>query len=52
MSNKTIDFQKGKVSGKVSLLGAMVGPVEFLLSNDKDAIKFSKLLSEINTVPD
>ncbi|MGJ8647533.1 MAG: hypothetical protein ACSHXJ_11575 [Marinomonas colpomeniae] len=41
MSNKTIDFQKGKVSGKVSLLGAMVGPVEFLLSNNKVVQPFS-----------
>ncbi|ETX10124.1 hypothetical protein MUS1_04385 [Marinomonas ushuaiensis DSM 15871] len=41
MSNKAINFQKGNVSGKVSLLGAMVGPVQFRFSNDKVIQPFS-----------
>lgn len=35
MSSKTIKFRDGGVSGEVSLLGAMLGPAEFRLSNGK-----------------
>jgi hypothetical protein len=41
MSSKAIHFRNGRVSGNVSLLGGMLGPVEFLLPNNRAVQPFS-----------
>lgn len=41
MNKKTIHFSNGPITGQVSLLGAMLGPTEFLLPNNKIVQPFS-----------